>query len=428
MSKVEKKSSSSAAGEETPLIDKHFRPQTAGKPGYESASKWSQLLFSWMVPLLLKGKEKDQLDPSDLKDTPLPIDCTTNQVLERFDLFWENEKKRAKDRASLTEGIIDAVDPQPSLALALSKAFGGGFIRAGVLKLCHDLLIFVAPLVLKGLIDFLKDNNAPWTDGAFLTLAVTISQTLMSLFLRHYFYQCYLTGLRVRTAIVAAVYRKALLLAASERYSRTTGEITNLVAVDAQRLQDLTTYLHALWYSFVQIFLSLWLLWNLLGPSCLGGFAVILLIIPLTKIVAQWMGEKQKHLMVAKDGRVEINNEVLGSMKVIKIQAWEEPFQKKIEDLRNKELHELMAYFVAKAISTLIYASVPLLVSLATFSIYVLLGNTLEVSSALTALALFEILRFPLFMFPQVSSLAALRLILTTLCYIVCSRAFSFYS
>jgi len=272
MSKVEKKSSSSAAGEETPLIDKHFRPQTAGKPGYESASKWSQLLFSWMVPLLLKGKEKDQLDPSDLKDTPLPIDCTTNQVLERFDLFWENEKKRAKDRASLTEGIIDAVDPQPSLALALSKAFGGGFIRAGVLKLCHDLLIFVGPLVLKGLIDFLKDNNAPWTDGAFLTLAVTISQTLMSLFLHHYFYQCYLTGLRVRTAIVAAVYRKALLLAASERYSRTTGEITNLVAVDAQRLQDLTTYLHALWYSFVQIFLSVTLAFVEFTWSVLPGW------------------------------------------------------------------------------------------------------------------------------------------------------------
>jgi hypothetical protein len=58
----------------------------------------------------------------------------------------------------------------------------------------------------------------------------------------------------------------------------------------------------------VQIFLSLWLLWKLLGPSCLGGVAVILLIIPLTKIVAQWMGEKQKHLMEAKDGRVEINN------------------------------------------------------------------------------------------------------------------------
>lgn len=403
MNKDKNNSPISPAGEKTPLIDRQNRPQTVGKPGYESASRWSQLLFSWMVPLLLKGKEKDQLDPSDLKDTPLPIDCTTSQVLERFDLFWEKEKKRAKDHASLNEGAIDSVDPQPSLALTLTKAFGGGFVRAGLLKLCHDLLIFVGPLVLKGLVEFLKDNNAPWTHGAFLTVAVTISQTLMSLFLRHYFYQCYLTGLRVRTAIVAAVYRKALLLAASERYSRTTGEITNLVAVDAQRLQDLTTYLHALWYSILQIFLSLWLLWRLLGPSCLGGLAVILLIMPLTKIVAQWMGEKQKRLMVAKDDRVQINNEVLGSMKVIKIQAWEEPFQNKIENLRKKELHELMAYFVAKAISMLIFSSVPLLVSLATFAIYVFLGNTLEVSSALTALALFEILRFPLFMFPQVS-------------------------
>ncbi len=43
--------------------------------------------------------------------------------------------------------------------------------------------------------------------------------------------------------------------------------ITNLVAIDDQRLQDLTTFLHALWYFFVQIFLSLWLLWKLLGQN-----------------------------------------------------------------------------------------------------------------------------------------------------------------
>jgi len=50
----------------------------------------------------------------------------------------------------------------------------------------------------------------------------------------------------------------------------------------------------------------------------------------------------------------------------------------------------------------MVYSAVPLLVSLATFSIYVLLGNKLDVASALTSLALFDILRFPLFMFPQV--------------------------
>lgn len=46
--------------------------------------------------------------------------------------------------------------------------------------------------------------------------------------------------------------------------------------------------------------------------------------------------------------------------------------------------------------------SVPLLVAVATFAAYTLSGHNLDVATALTALALFEILRFPLFMLPQI--------------------------
>jgi len=49
---------------------------------------------------------------------------------------------------------------------------------------------------------------------------------------------------------------------------------------------------------------------------------------------------------------------------------------------------------------------------------YIALGNTLNVATALTALALFEILRFPLFMLPTVS--VKMILIACLLSYFVC--------
>ena len=49
------------------------------------------------------------------------------------------------------------------------------------------------------------------------------------------------------------------------------------------------------------------------------------------------------------------------------------------------------------------YTTIPILVAITTFMTYIALGNTLNVATALTALALFEILRFPLFMLPTVS-------------------------
>ena len=52
--------------------------------------------------------------------------------------------------------------------------------------------------------------------------------------------------------------------------------------------------------------------------------------------------------------------------------------------------------------SVSLYSSTPLLVALATFTAYTLSGNQLDVASALTALSLFDVLRFPLFMLPQI--------------------------
>ena len=267
---------------------------------------------------------------------------------------------------------------------------------------------------------------------------MTASQTGMSLFVRHYFFRCYATGLRLRTAVTVAVYRKALRLAAVERQTKTLGEITNLMSVDAQRLQgmccvcacvcvpfwfwirgaashhtvfacylllvraDLTTYFHSVWSSPLQIALALFFLWKQLGPSSLGGVAVILIMIPVTKWVAQWMGSMQKRLMRAKDQRVELNGEVLAGMKVIKFQSWEEPFQERILALRETELRQLLRYLVGTSFSRMLWIFTPLAVALATFAAYVWSGHELDVASALTSLTLFDILRFPLFMLPQV--------------------------
>ncbi|VEU33619.1 unnamed protein product [Pseudo-nitzschia multistriata] len=106
--------------------------------------------------------------------------------------------------------------------------------------------------------------------------------------------------------------------------------------------------------------------------------------------------------MGSKDERVDVNSEVLGAMKVVKLQAWEGPFIDRIINLREKELKDLLIYVYASCVSVMLWSAVPLAVSLSTFAAYVWLGNDLDVATALTSVALFEILRFPLFMLPQI--------------------------
>jgi ABC-type multidrug transport system fused ATPase/permease subunit len=354
-------------------------------PSHESASLFSKLVFGWMAPLMRLGNEKKKLDAEDLQLIPLPQDCETEYLTMAFEKCWNEELKGSN----------------PSLIKALFRAFGKDYVVGGFcLKFVHDCAIFVGPQVLHAMIVFLKDADAPLSDGMWLTLAVTFSQLTMSLCLRHYFFKCYKFGLCIRTAVVVAVYKKALILSSGDRHTRSLGEITNLMSVDAQRLQELTTYLHAIWYSFFQIVLALSFLWQQLGPSCLGGVVVIIIMVPVTKTVAKWMGSLQKRLMKAKDQRVEVNSEVLSSMKIIKLQAWEEPFMDRITTLRDAELHQLRQYIVANCFSIMLWSATPIAVALATFAAYVLSGHDLDVSTALTSLALFDLLRFPLFMLP----------------------------
>lgn len=337
---------------------------------------WSDLTFDWISPLLALGNSRGQLNVEDLNTLPLPTDCETEVVYANFLRCWEAELKRSQNDATptistkqngdtdeqvntLEAEILQSIESspqhpkhQPSLIRALYNAFGADFLFAGLYKLVHDSNLFVGPLILNKLIQFLRNDDASLSDGLSLVAIVTFSQIVMSITLRHYFYKCYTCGLRIRTAVVIAIYKKSLLLSLKERHHRGgPGEIANMVGIDAQRMQDLMTYLHAVWYSFFQIGLALYFLHKQVGIAMIAGVAVILLLIPSTKAVAAYLGSIQKKLMKARDERVALNNEMLGSMKIIKIQAWEENFREKLLGLRHVELGNLKHYFFTSAVS-----------------------------------------------------------------------------
>jgi ATP-binding cassette subfamily C (CFTR/MRP) protein 1 len=59
-------------------------------------------------------------------------------------------------------------------------------------------------------------------------------------------------------------------------------------------------------------------------------------------------------------------------------------------------------YSIVQALAGTLFLTIQLIVGVSSLTTYVILGNTLDVATALTSLALLEILRFPLFMLPTV--------------------------
>lgn len=196
---------------------------------------------------------------------------------------------------------------------------------------------------------------------AVLLFLTAVVQTIV---LSQYFHRMFLVGLRMRTALIAAIYRKALRMSNSARKESTVGEIVNLMSVDAQRFMDVTAYINMIWSAPLQIILALYLLWEVLGPSVLSGLAVMIILIPVNALLAGKVRNLQIKQMKNKDERVKLMNEVLSGIKVLKLYAWEPSFEEQILKIRNKEIKVLKQAAYLNAGTSFIWSCAPFMVCL----------------------------------------------------------------
>ncbi|XP_010893754.2 canalicular multispecific organic anion transporter 2 isoform X1 [Esox lucius] len=391
----------------------------------------STVTFWWFTRMAIKGY-KNPLEAKDLWS--LNKRDSSEQVVPKLLREWEVEQAKAhsaEDQSTQAlyskplpagEGNHVGGESSPeevevllskkkgpkkaSFLRSLIKAFGPYFLIGSGFKLLQDLITFVNPQLLSLLILFTKQKEAPTWWGYALAFLMFFTAFLQTLILHQHFQYCFVTGMRLRTAIIGAIYRKSLVITNAAKRTSTVGEIVNLMSVDAQRFMDLTTFLNMLWSAPLQIMLALYFLWQNLGPSVLAGVAVMILLIPFNAAIAMKTRAYQVEQMQYKDARIKLMNEILNGIKVLKLYAWENSFKNKVLEIRQKELNVLRKTAYLGALSTMAWTSAPFLVALTTFAVYVTVdkNNILDAEKAFVSLSLFNILRFPLNMLPQVIS------------------------
>ncbi|MEQ2238618.1 hypothetical protein ILYODFUR_034960, partial [Ilyodon furcidens] len=226
------------------------------------------------------------------------------------------------------------------------------------------------------MISFTQDKSSYAWEGYLYAVLLLGVALLQSLFLQQYFQRCFVLGMKVRAALMAAVYKKVLVMSNDNRKESTVGET---------------------------IIVSIVFLWMELGPSTLAGIAVMVLMVPVNGLLANKAKEIQTENMKSKDKRLKIMNEILNGIKVLKLFAWEPSFQTQVEDIRGEELKVMRKFAYLTSISTFIASCAPALVSLATFAVFVGVSsdNILTAEKAFTSISLFNILRAPLSMLPM---------------------------
>uniref|UniRef100_A0A670I1J2 ATP binding cassette subfamily C member 10 n=1 Tax=Podarcis muralis TaxID=64176 RepID=A0A670I1J2_PODMU len=364
--------------QQEPLVTDSGIPAPSWQGVAEDGESWlSCFSYAWMNPLMKRGYLWMLNRPQDVFQ--LPRQLQANAVCEHFYSCW---RKKA--------------------ALMLHAAFGLRYYSLGLLKLAGSLLAFSGPLLLNLLVSFMESRQEPLSNGIMYALGL-FAGTLLGALLRNQFsYQINKMMLMVRTAVVSAIYQKALRVSGSSLAGFTTGEIVNFMSTDTDRLINFCLSFHELWSLPFQFAITLYLLYQQVGIAFLGGLALALLLVPINKVVANRIMENNKEMLKHKDERVKLMTEFLCGMRVIKFYTWEQHFASRVYTCRAKELKSLRAIKYLDAVCVYLWAALPVVVSIVIFITYVLLGHQLSATKVFTALALVGMLILPLNNFPWV--------------------------
>lgn len=241
--------------------------------------------------------------------------------------------------------------------------------------------------------DLLLREALPYAVGIGLSSFVVAVAGNRSIFLSNR------AGIMLRGTLNALIFEKAVSRSGidTKTSDETDGAITNLVAIDTQKLFDVTIECQSLWSCPVLICIVSTLLWALIGPQMLVGVAFLLLIVPgLKQIVDQMVTLRRTRAKLA-DERVSFLQEVLQNIQSVKFNHEERRVEHKVNSLRKKEIKTLRRELFLWGIVLSFAVVSPVIAFGLSVSFYTLqdASRRISPSDAFSALLFFSILRFP---------------------------------
>ena len=183
----------------------------------EGASFLSQLFFNWLDFLFIKGF-RGKIEYCEIPQLPSILN-----VQEIIQTFEKNYKVHYR-------GIKKIIIP-------LVSSFGLRFILGTILRAINDVLLFLGPLILRKILNVMESGKS-LSEGYFWCILLLLNALTQSIISCQYFRAMYQAGFQMRTAVMSSIFKKSLKLSPAARQQYSAGEITNLLAIDAQRIVD----------------------------------------------------------------------------------------------------------------------------------------------------------------------------------------------
>eukprot|EP01135_Chromosphaera_perkinsii_P003203 Nk52_evm10s238 gene=Nk52_evmTU10s238 len=355
------------------------------------ANMMERLSFSWMSDIMAIGNSRS-LEVSDLQEVPDKLKAKENHVRIQ-------EILREDSYHSLTKMTV---------AYRLVNYLGSYFWITFVTKAISCGLAFAGPYFLNRIIAFIEnshtDNPPPAYMGPLLAFGMFSMGLLKSTIDGQNFWYQNKGMLVLKSCLNSLLFKKTISY--SQPHSDIgTGQVTTLLSVDAERISMLNYLAHLLWSTPLMIAFSVYGLYICIGNAAWVGVGVFVFMVPCNMLLSRLMYAANMDSMNSTDARMNDVRELFNSIRIVKFFAWEDEFIKRLQNSRFKEM-KAMWYMNCLVVGIkLAFNGAPVLVSLGSFAVYTkVMGQTLNTTTAFTALSLFSILKGPLFMLPMIMS------------------------
>uniref|UniRef100_K3X2G1 Uncharacterized protein n=1 Tax=Globisporangium ultimum (strain ATCC 200006 / CBS 805.95 / DAOM BR144) TaxID=431595 RepID=K3X2G1_GLOUD len=361
-----------------------------------TASFVSIISAHWLQPLISLGACK-ALELQDL--WPVAEEDRCDVAYERLMRAYKPavRKKRLDGEAHVT------LASSPLLA-AFLKTFRRDIVIIFAAFFIYTFSLALQSYIAQAILDHLNDRTNVFhiNNGYVLVAMMTVASFVAVTSLNHGFFFCSRIGVNIRSSAMDLVYQKALRLSSAARQEYTSGEIVTLMSVDTERVFN--CMMEGFWtivgpFSFILTIVLIAFLFDVLSALC--GLLLLVVIMWTSIVQARQIGKLQSKLLSVVDKRVRLTSEALHGIRVMKFYAWEDALARRIERLRDVEVRLQRQFHTLQVFNTAMLFLTPTLLSGVTFAAYFLIHGEITVTEAFTLVAMANVCRGAVLMFPR---------------------------
>ncbi|GMF44119.1 unnamed protein product [Phytophthora fragariaefolia] len=384
-------------------------PDESRRNPLDTANILSIATIWWLQPMLVRGY-KSSLEEDSVWD--LPEADKAHPLQQRFDAAYVGEAEKSRVKADMNGTSAK----RPNVNFALWQATKDTYVTALGCYFVNSVLVLIQPFLIKAILQNMEgeDNMFGISSGYGLAILLGCVATCAATAINSGQFLTARAGCNARMVVINSAYQKILRLSATARRTMNNGEVVTIAGVDSERVME--AYRLGLWTIMSPLIL---IAVCILVGTQMGTY--VGLAVAVASVAILWgaftssrnIGIYRRRISKVGANRVKLTNEVLLGIRVVKFYAWEHSISDIIRAIRDEEVALMRTYNYYRLANAILMFVGPTILNLVCFVVYVLQGNSPNVSTTFVILALTNCCKMPFSIFAN-SSVAVAEAITST--------------